>query len=74
MPDPRLAQLSECLAATYHNITHAEVWAGWDLIASDLVDQVWSDDADPELREALTDLLASADDAGWAVSDEQMQQ
>jgi len=75
MPDPQLAQLSEYLATTDHSITHAEFLAGWDRIPGDLVDHVWSDDADPELRETFTDLLASsADDAGWAVPDEQIQQ
>ncbi|TDK30975.1 hypothetical protein [Luteimonas terrae] len=74
MTDPRLAQLSEYLRTTDHSITHTEFWAGWDRIAGDLVDQVWSDDADLELREHFTDLLASPDDAGWAVPDKQMQQ
>lgn len=74
MPDPRLAQLSEYLTTIDHSMTHAEFWAGWDRIAGDLVDQVWAIDADLELREHFTDLLASADNAGWAVPDEQMQQ
>lgn len=74
MPDPRLAQLSEYLATTDYSINHAEFSAGWNRIAGDLVEQVWSDYADPELREAFTDLLASANDAGWAVPDAQMQQ
>lgn len=73
MPDPRLAQLSEYLTTTDHSITHAEFWVGWDRIAGDLVDQVLSDDADPELRENFTDMPASADGAEWAVPDEQMQ-
>ncbi|RPD87666.1 hypothetical protein [Luteimonas sp. 100069] len=74
MIDPRLVQLSEYLTTTDHSITHTEFLAGRDRIAEDLVDQMWSDYADPHLREHLADLLASADDAGWAVPDEQMQQ
>ena len=73
MPDPRLSELATYLAKTGHDTTHADFWAGWDAIAGDLVDEVWSDNADPELREAFTDLLASADDAGWAVPDGQTQ-
>ncbi|EKU25260.1 MULTISPECIES: hypothetical protein [Xanthomonas] len=74
MPDPRPAHLSDYLASTNHSITHYEFWAEWDRIAGVLVDLVWSDDAAPELREAFTDLLASPDDAGWAVPDGQTQQ
>ena len=73
MPDPRLAALADYLARTDHSTTHADFWAEWDKIAGNLVDEVWSDNADPELREAFTDLLASADDAGWAVPDAQCQ-
>ena len=74
MSDPRLIALSQYLARTNHSISHADFWAGWDAIAGDLADQVWSDDVDPELREAYTDLLSMADDAGWAVPQEQIQQ
>lgn len=73
MPDPRLSELAHYLAKTDHATTHADFWAGWDAIAGDLVDEVWSDNADPDLRETFTDLLASADDAGWAVPDGQTQ-
>ena len=73
MPDPRLAELVAYLAKADHTTTHADFWAGWDAIAGDLADQAWDDNADPELREAFTDLLAAADDAGWAVPDEQTQ-
>lgn len=74
MSDPRLTALSHYLARTSHSISHADFWAGWDAIAGDLAEQVWSDDVDPELREAYTDLLSMADDAGWAVPQEQIQQ
>ena len=73
MPDPRLTALADYLARTDHSTTHDDFWAEWDNIAGNLVDEVWSSNADPELREAFTDLLASADDAGWAVPDEQCQ-
>lgn len=74
MPDSRFALLSEYLTTTDHSITHAKFLAGWDRIPADLVGYVWSDDADAELRETFTDLLASADDTGWAVPDEQIEQ
>lgn len=74
MSDPRLIALSQYLARTNHSISHADFWAGWDAIAGNLVDQVWAEDADPELREAFTGLLAIADDAGWAVPQDQIQQ
>lgn len=73
MPDPRLAALADYLASTDHSTSHADFWAEWDKIAGNLVDEVWSDNADPELREAFIDLLASADDAEWAVPDGQTQ-
>lgn len=74
MSDPRLTALSHYLARINHSISHADFWAGWDAISGDLADQVWSDDVDPGLREAYTDLLSMADDAGWAVPQEQIQQ
>lgn len=73
MPDPRFAQLARYLRDADHTTTHADFWAGWDAIAGDLADRAWDDNADPELREAFTDLLSAADDAGWAVPDEQTQ-
>lgn len=74
MSDPRLDTLSHYLARTDHSTSHADFWAGWDAIAGELTDQVWAYDADPELRETFTDLLAMADDAGWAVPQDQTQQ
>lgn len=35
-------------------------------MASDLVDQVWEDGDEPELREAFAELLSMANGAGWA--------
>jgi len=73
MTDPRLDALAEYLTTVDHAISPTEFWAGWDRLAGDLAKKVWSDDATPELREAFTELLACADDAGWAVPDEQCQ-
>ena len=73
MIDPRLAQLAEYLSTTPAT-SHDKFWAEWDMIAGDLSDLAWSDDALPALREAYADLLASADDAGWAVPEGQTQQ
>ena len=73
MIDPRFAQLARYLHDTDHTTSHADFWAGWDAIAGDLADRAWDDNADPELREAFTDLLSAADDAGWAVPDQQVQ-
>jgi hypothetical protein len=67
MTDQRLAKLAKYLAEVDSNTAQADFWAGWDRIAGDLCQQVWADDADPDVREAYTDLLADADDAGWAV-------
>lgn len=72
MSDPRIEQLSHYLAQAERS-TPATFWAGWYAIAGDLPDLVWSDAATPELREAFTELLEAADDAGWAVPCEQMQ-
>lgn len=74
MSNPRLTALSQYLARANHSITHADFWAGWDAVAGDLIKQIWSDDVDPELREAYTDLLSMADDAGWPVPQEHIQQ
>lgn len=73
MPDPRLSQLADYLRDTDQATSHADFWAGWDRLAGDLAQKVWSDDASPELREAYTGLLASADDGGWVVPMEQCQ-
>lgn len=73
MPDPRLAELVAYLTQVTHDTSHANFWAGWDALAGDLADQAWAEDVDPWLREAFTDLLAAADDAGWAVPEEQIQ-
>jgi len=73
MTDPRLTQLAAYLTRVDHSTTRADFWAEWDALAGNLAEQVWSDDADPELREAYTDLLASADDGGWGVPGEQCQ-
>lgn len=67
MRDRRLSQLSKYLSEVDPDTSQSDFWAGWDAISGDLCKRVWADDADPELREAYTDLLACADDAGWAV-------
>ena len=47
-------------------------WEGFHAIADDLDKQVFTDDADAELVERYTNLLANADDAGFVVPDEAM--
>lgn len=74
MPDRRLSQLSKYLTKVDSSTSHADFWAGWDAISGDMCKQVWAEDVDPELREAYTDLLACADDAGWAVPMDHCQQ
>lgn len=73
MPDLRLSQLTDYLACVDAETTPAEFWEGWDRIAGTLAQEVWSDDVQAELREAFTELLSAADDAGWVVPDHQMQ-
>lgn len=73
MTDPRLDALARYLASSGSETPPEAFWKGWDAIAGDLAQQVWSDDADPDLREAFTDLLASADDAGWGVPNSQVE-
>jgi len=73
MPDPRLTQPTDYLAATTHITSQEDFWEGWDAIEGDLAQLAWDEDADPELRESYTDLLVSADDGGWMVPDEHTQ-
>ena len=73
MTDPRMLSLARYLATVDHTLTPTVFWADWDAIAGDLATLVWSEEAEPEAREAFTDLLARADDAGWAVPTDQVE-
>lgn len=68
MTDPRLLKLAQYLAKTDHTMSPEDFWTGWDAIAGDLAERAWSQDANPALREAYMDLLASADDGGWMLA------
>lgn len=52
--------------------TARDFWAGFDAIEGDLGKLAFADDAEPELRERFTAILANADDAGYAVPPEQL--
>lgn len=52
--------------------TARDFWTGFDAIEGDLGKLAFSDDAEPELRERFTAILANADDAGFAVPLEQL--
>jgi len=73
MIDPRLKALSDYMAHTEASTSHIDFWTGWDEVAGDLASHAWADGASPDLREAYTELLAEADDRGWAVPLEQCQ-
>jgi len=73
MIDPRLQALSDYMARTEVSTSHVDFWTGWDAVAGDLASHAWADGALPDLREAYTELLAEADDRGWAVPLEQCQ-
>lgn len=73
MIDPRLKALSDYMARTEASTSHIDFWTGWDEVAGDLASHAWADGASPDLREAYTELLAEADDRGWAVPLEQCQ-
>lgn len=45
----------------------AQFWVEFALLADGIDKRVYEDDADPELRAAFVDVLAHADDAGFAV-------
>jgi hypothetical protein len=45
----------------------AEFWRAFDALAGDLGARAFADDADGDLREAWCEVLANADDAGFAV-------
>jgi len=74
MNDPRIDDLGSYLVNADPDLTHEQFWTGWDAIAGNLAEEAWSEEASPELREAFTELLGAADDAGWKVPDSQMQQ
>lgn len=72
--DPRIDELGRYLLDADPQMSREQFWIGWDAIAGDLAKEVWSDDADGNLRWAFTELLEAADDAGWHVPDSQTQQ
>ena len=43
-----------------------DFWAGFEAIEGDLGERAFAEDAEPELRERFTEILANADDAGFA--------
>lgn len=45
----------------------AQFWIELAKLAEGVDERAYADDADPELREAFTEVLAHADDAGFAV-------
>lgn len=49
--------------------TNREFWERFDQIAGTLGQQAMAPDAPPALRDRYVDLLADADDAGYAVPD-----
>ncbi|AXA84466.1 hypothetical protein DCD74_11885 [Lysobacter oculi] len=49
-----------------------EFWRGFDDLAGDLGEEAYADDADGELIERYTSLLANADEGGFAVPPEAM--
>jgi hypothetical protein len=50
--------------------TRRQFWEEFDALEGDLRELAFSDDADPDLREALCEVLANADDAGYAAAPE----
>lgn len=54
--------------------TPRDFWGAFDAEAGALAKLAWADEADPELRERFTEILACADDAGFAVPEEFMDQ
>ncbi len=73
MNDLRLQALSDYMRRTNKSTSLADFWAGWDEVAGDLASHAWAEGVAPELREAYAELLAEADDRGWAVPLEQCQ-
>jgi hypothetical protein len=51
-----------------------EFWVGFQDLASDLDLEAFAEDAEPELRERYTALLANADEAGFVVPEEAMEE
>ncbi len=47
--------------------TAREFWVGFEAIEGDLGERAFAADADPELLEQFTAILANADEAGFAV-------
>lgn len=72
--DPRIDELGRYLLDADPQMSRDQFWIGWDAIAGDLAKEVWSDDADADLRWTFAELLEAADDAGWKVPDSQTQQ
>jgi hypothetical protein len=54
--------------------TSSQFWKGFQEIARDLDREAFADDAEPDLRERYTSLLANADEAGFVVPGEAMEQ
>lgn len=52
--------------------TRRQFWAEFDAIAGDLGKLAFADDASPDLCEQYCEVLANADDAGFAGPDEQL--
>ena len=52
--------------------TRRQFWAEFDAIAGDLGALAFSDDASAELREQYCEVLANADDAGFAAPEDQL--
>ena len=69
--EDRLAQL-EAYVVEATGKSPVEFWQGFEEIAADLDTEVFADDADGELVERYTSLLANADEAGFAVPPEAM--
>lgn len=68
----RLETLSEYVDRFPRSGTPAEFWAGFEALEGDLGSQAFADDVEPEVRERFCEILANADDAGWAVPDDNM--
>lgn len=69
--EDRLAKL-EAYVVEATGKSPVEFWQGFEEISADLDTEVFADDADGELVERYTSLLANADEAGFAVPAEAM--
>lgn len=72
-PDQELRlQLLEAYVVEKSEKTPREFWQGFQAMARNLDLEVYEEDAEPELRERYTSLLANADEAGFTVPEEAM--